>query len=175
MGDSMRMGYLIPLWADVLVDRDPLTQEKTFNWRVTENVFEPHGDESWMVEKFDGYDSPVMKFNNMWTAKTPPGYSCIVTSPVGYKNLPFKTITAVIDTDRTNLAIPNPGYFKSGFEGIIPKGTPLIQIIPFKRDDWSSSFSFLEEDRYRQLEDKEFNSTLINHYARFVKAKKEFL
>jgi len=28
---------------------------------------------------------------------------------------------------------------KNNFEGLIPKGTPVIQVIPFKRDNWKSN------------------------------------
>ena len=27
-------------------------------------------------------------------------------------------------------------YIKEGFEGIIPEGTPIMQIIPFLRENW---------------------------------------
>ena len=29
-----------------------------------------------------------------------------------------------------------PFFLKKGFEGIVPAGTPYVQIIPFKREDW---------------------------------------
>ena len=32
-------------------------------------------------------------------------------------------------------------YIKNDFTGIIPKGTPLAQIFPFKRDDWKHEFA----------------------------------
>ena len=31
-----------------------------------------------------------------------------------------------------------PFFLKSGFEGIIPAGTPIYQILPYKREDWQS-------------------------------------
>jgi hypothetical protein len=174
MAETFTSGYIIPLWSDVLVEIDDLTQERQINWRVTESVFEPHGDDSYWVEKFDGYDFPVMKFINNWLVKTPPGYSTLIVSPFGYKNLPWKAIPAIVDTDKTQLQLATPGYFKTGFQGIIPKGTPMVQLIPFKRDDWKSSFSFLKEDEYRRKEDKEFGSTLLNNYQRKTQVKKHY-
>jgi len=29
-----------------------------------------------------------------------------------------------------------PFYIKEGFEGVIPEGTPIMQIIPFLRENW---------------------------------------
>ena len=31
-----------------------------------------------------------------------------------------------------------PFFIKSNFEGVIPCGTPMFQIIPFKRENWKS-------------------------------------
>jgi hypothetical protein len=31
-----------------------------------------------------------------------------------------------------------PFLLKDNFEGLIPKGTPIAQIIPIKRDNWNS-------------------------------------
>jgi hypothetical protein len=31
-----------------------------------------------------------------------------------------------------------PIYLKKGFSGVIPAGTPMFQITPFKRDEWKS-------------------------------------
>jgi hypothetical protein len=61
MQDSMASGYVIPLWSDVLVSVDPDTKTRSINWLVTETVFEQHGDESYLVEKYDGYDQPPIK------------------------------------------------------------------------------------------------------------------
>jgi hypothetical protein len=31
-----------------------------------------------------------------------------------------------------------PVFFSSSFEGVIPEGTPIMQIIPFKTENWVS-------------------------------------
>jgi hypothetical protein len=65
--------------------------------------------------------------------------------------LPFHTLSGVIDSDSFfHTSGGNvPFYVHKGFEGIIPVGTPMYQIIPIKRDSWTSSnkdFNF--EDNY---------------------------
>ncbi len=37
-----------------------------------------------------GYDQVVYKYHNCWIPQTPKGYSCLITSPFGYNDLPFK-------------------------------------------------------------------------------------
>ena len=58
-----------------------------------------------------------------------------------------------MDTDRWGDAGNHPFLIKEGWEGIIEKGTPIIQIIPFKRENWQS-----QED-YRVFQIGEANAT----------------
>ena len=45
-----------------------------------------------------------------------------------------------------------PFFIKKGFEGIIPKGTPFAQLIPFRKETWVS-----EEDYSLLKRGKEIN------------------
>jgi hypothetical protein len=63
---------------------------------------------------------------------------------------------------------------ENDFEGVIEKGTPIAQIIPFKRDSWNAEFDFLENGEYKKIEDKNFNSTIVGHYLKNAWSKKEF-
>ena len=65
-------------------------------------------------------------------------------------------------------------WIKQGFEGVIEKGTPMFQIIPFKREDWKAEFDFYPENKYQTITDKTFNSTLINHYIKHIWSRKTF-
>jgi hypothetical protein len=50
---------------------------------------------------------------------------------------------------------------KKDFSGVIPAGTPIIQIIPFKRDDWSMNVvddkQFKEHPEAHEVENPPFN------------------
>lgn len=76
------------------------------------------------------------KWGNSWLIKTPPGYSCMFVHPLDGIHLPFKTLDGVVDTDKYIMPVLFPFLMKNNFEGTIPAGTPVVQIIPFKRDDW---------------------------------------
>lgn len=78
----------------------------------------------------------AFKWNNPWVIKTPSEYSCIFTHPFNYPYLPFYTLTGVVDTDNYFQQVLFPFFMKNNFTGLIPKGTPVVQIIPFKREDW---------------------------------------
>ena len=171
--DGLSAGYIVPLFADVMVE-----QENGFSeiyWKTFHNVFQLHGSSSREMPAPVGYDQRVYKYLNCWIPQTPKGYSCLIISPLGYNDLPFKAIPAVVDTDSSTLELAFPMWIKSGFEGIVEKGTPMIQIIPFKRDDWESTFDYYEDGEYHHvIEERNFNSTMVGHYLKNHHSKKKF-
>jgi hypothetical protein len=88
--------------------------------------------------------------------------------------LPLYAIPAIIDSDKSQLEIIPPMWIKEGFEGVIEAGTPLIQLTPFKRDNWKTEFNYLKNGEYEKLEDKNFNKNLINNYVRNHWSKKSY-
>jgi hypothetical protein len=65
-------------------------------------------------------------------------------------------------------------YLKNNFEGIVEKGTPMFQIIPFKRNNWKSSFSFLEDGQFSINRDRDISSTIANNYVKNFWQKKSY-
>jgi hypothetical protein len=47
-------------------------------------------------------------------------------------------MTGVVDTDTFPVPVNFPFFVREDFDGIIPEGTPIAQVIPFKRTDWKS-------------------------------------
>ena len=79
----------------------------------------------------------VWRTNVAWTV--PKGYSALFTHPLNRHDLPFTTLSAVIDGGLAVSPVNNvPFYVKVGFEGLIPQGTPIAQIIPFRQENWKS-------------------------------------
>ena len=171
--DSLSAGYIISLWADVMIEQNNGFPE--IYWKTHSDIFLIHGESSREIPAPEGYDQIVYKYLNCWIPQTPKGYSCLITSPLGYNNLPFHAVPAIVDTDRSTLELIFPMWVKKGFEGIVEKGTPLVQIIPFKRDDWESTFDYYEDGQYYSIiEEKNFNSTMIGHYLKNHHSKKKF-
>jgi len=144
--DTLRSGYIIPMQYDLAVGVDnttgqPLVQWRNGGWMVprveerpwtgfvnentgvgipgTENVRHPHG----------------FMFLNPWIIKTPPGYSCLFTSVLN-RDLPIQLSSGVVNTDTYVNAVNFPFFIKDNYVGLIKKGSPLMQVIPFKRDEW---------------------------------------
>lgn len=171
--DGMSAGYIIPLWTDIQLET--IENQIEINWRTFSPVFAQHSILTENIETPLGYHSQVLKYLNCWIPQTPKGYSCLITSPLGYNDLPFKAVPAIVDTDKSTLELVFPVWAKKDFNGIVEKGTPIAQIIPFKRDDWTSTFDFYEDGKYKNIiEEKNFNTTIVSHYIKNVWSKKSF-
>ena len=88
---------------------------------------------------------PIGCYSEHFTWKTPcaisvpKGYSVLLTHPINRFDLPFITYTGLADGDVCIPGeIPIPFFLKKDFEGIIKKGTPILQLIPIKRESWIS-------------------------------------
>ena len=80
------------------------------------------------------------KILNPWKIKTPKGYSCLFVPPLNNVDDRFSIIPGIVDTDtfpnEINFPIIINGDKYPILETTIKKGTPYVQIIPFKRDNW---------------------------------------
>jgi hypothetical protein len=50
----------------------------------------------------------------------------------------------------------------------------MFQIIPFKRNNWSSKFSFLEDGQMSINEDHDVKATIVNNYVKNFWEKKTY-
>lgn len=107
-----------PALPDTLITRAPI------GVHVPEQVAgSPHGGAHLLV-----------KFINFWTLDTPPGWSLLVQHPIGYPDLPFTTLTGVVDTDRFRDGYVHfPAHLSPDFEGVIAKGTPIAELTPVQK------------------------------------------
>jgi len=170
MLDVLSSGYIVPLWSDVQIKIE--NNEPLITWRVSKDVFQFHFGQQ--VEVPNGYHKSQFKFLNQWMPQLPKGYSALITPCPGYPNNVFRPISGIIDYDKTTHPLITPGYIIKDFEGILEKGTPMFQIIPFKRNNWKSKFSFLEEGQSIINTDRDVHSTLANNYVKNFWQKKSY-
>lgn len=136
--DALTAGYVITLDADVYWNEE----SKTFHSESPIQMQSDHmQSQTQDVNIDDRFDSQPHKWVNHWEIRTPKGYSCLFIHPLERTDLPFYSLTGIVDTDKHPLVVNFPFLFKKGFSGVIPKGTPIIQVIPFKRDNWKSEIS----------------------------------
>jgi hypothetical protein len=156
--DAMTYGFLIPLVADLRV------KDGEFSWdheapaasvaSFSASPIDFHDAAQVEGTPFFEDDRFIIKFNNFWTIETPPGYSLLFTHPLNRIDLPFTTISGIVDTDRfSNNLINFPARWHDvSFDGVLPKGTPIAQCVPVKRELWSATFETMPGELARELE-----------------------
>jgi hypothetical protein len=171
--DVLSAGYIVPLHSDIEVTQ--VDGEPIITWPFNSPVVEQHMPEKvFGIEIPDGYSESIFKYMINWTIKTPPGYSALITHPFGYKNLPFHSFSGIVDSDRYYADINTPFTVKNNFSGVIPKGTPMMQVIPFKRENWESKIlrgtQFERDKNYILLRTKVHSA-----YKKMFRDKKTYL
>jgi hypothetical protein len=172
--DSITAGYIVPLWADVKVTYNTDDNTTFVNWVTESPVFDVWN--KFQVSNFqlpDDCSSTVFKYLHRWSITTPPGWSSLITHPIGYSNLPFRVISGIVDTDRLKTEINTPLVFKKNFKGILERGTPMFQIIPIKRNLWESEYvqgnSKMFEYSLETLKTK-----IVSYYGRYLRVPKSY-
>jgi hypothetical protein len=159
--DAISSGYIITTYVDVWVRQMPLVPEGTivdentdmsqfpthpfYEWpSFTAIEFHPEGQAPNYPAKNGHISYP--KWMNPWSIKTPPGYSCLFIQPM-HRNSEFTILPGIVDTDKYSAPVNFPFVLNepNKFEGLIPAGTPLVQVIPFKRDSWNMEFGTIED------------------------------
>jgi hypothetical protein len=80
-----------------------------------------------------------------WSMELPEGYSALFMTPMNRFDLPFLNSTGVVDSDKVHLLGSFPFFIPEGWEGTIPEGTPFLQVLPFKRENWEHQIETLSE------------------------------
>jgi hypothetical protein len=134
--DAFTSGYVITLPVDVTWNKERQGFEVPHS---NLNIVSKHHDSQINgLEVPPGFSATPHKWTSQWHVKTPKGYSCLFVHPLNRPELPFYSFTGVVDTDKHPLVVNLPFLLRENFEGVIPAGTPLIQVIPFKRENWMS-------------------------------------
>jgi hypothetical protein len=162
--DALSIGYMACLEVDLFVEKTDTGS--IIRWRDTSKQITVHS-----VDQFKGFKIPeeynyfVWKWHNNWSINIPNGYSIYFTHPSNRFDLPFYSISGVVDCDKYDMPVQYPFLLKKDFEGIIEAGTPLVQLIPFKRENWKSSIEKHNNNKSFLIK-KNFFKTLLGSYKK---------
>lgn len=152
---AMNLGWILRCPVDIGYKPTNGGHGLDFGWGPEDTAF---------IEPFDGLavggdefpvEPRVMKFSNKWVINTPPGYSSLITHPFNQPDPRFQALSGVIETDKyDNYAhVPFLWHGDTDEQGVIERGTPIAQVIPYKRDSLledAVAGSFDEEDELAQ-------------------------
>jgi hypothetical protein len=158
--NAMTSGFLMPLVADITVDRGKFT----WNWdpppaqagSYTRAPLAFHPNHQLVETPFFDDDRQAIKFANFWTVELPPGYAMLATHPVNRADLPFRSLTGLIDAVNWKSLVHFPAmWIDDDFVGVLPKGTPVVQCFPVAYETLDLEFSAFESDDAAALVDAE--------------------
>ncbi len=140
--DAMAVGFLLPLMCDLWVDRGEFTWDNDLPpGKLVEYPRSPIGFHDASQAVGSPYFQPgqcLIKFHNLWMIDAPQGYSLLFMHPINRAELPFTTLSGIVDCDLYRDSwIHFPAQWRDvGFKGLLPRGTPIAQCVPIKREDW---------------------------------------
>jgi len=150
--DAMVVGWIIPLAADVHIKSNE--NSSLIHWESNFNkpIIETHSSEQLNGDKHPQYPRPPLKFMNYWSIKIPKGWSVLFVPPLNRPDDNFFCISGLVDCDNYEEFINFPGFWtKPNYDGILKAGTPLVQAIPIKRDNFNI------QDKYHAFTHDEYN------------------
>jgi hypothetical protein len=147
--DAMTSGYFLLSQSNITIDS---TNKNKLSIHTDNNfdnqIFKHHSFDQYNQYKIPfGYHSEIIRVHPLWCIKTQKGYSSLFLNPIHHESKDLIAIDGLIDTDN----FISDGYLsffvKADSVFTIKKGTPLIQIIPFKREKWDMEEKTVEETK----------------------------
>jgi hypothetical protein len=170
--DMMTAGYIMETPYDIYIRQTP--EGPYFQWnREDAIVFQS-------VDQFQNHPysrdiNYAVRINIPWSITTPKGWSIMVMEPQHHELSPITCASGIVDTDTSS--IPFNMFLKlrdPNFEGMIPAGTPFLQIIPFKRENWISSLGGKKERTKYALDVAKVKRLFFDRYKKYFWSKKEY-
>lgn len=136
--DSLTTGYIQETWCDILIEKD--NDQLYFKYSGAPGIMDIRKNLSSKNMIDDKFYPMEFIWAQPWTPRLPLGWSMLYTHPANRNDLPFESLTGIIDNDTfySERKGNYPFFIKKDFEGLIPAGTPMFQMIPFKRENWTS-------------------------------------
>lgn len=180
--DTITSGYIIPLWCDLAVSYNKKDDIISCSWSAAPDTMQIDSHPLNQVigspiEKM-AIQGNVWKLVNPWHIETPAGYSCLINAPFYHDDIPIKILPGIVDTDKwANINFPLDldidKNFDKDFQLIIPRGTPLAQVTPFKRVDWKMRVDVIHESEMEKKQHKA-STKILNSYRYLFHSLKKY-
>lgn len=135
--DSLTTGYTMVTPFDILVKKENLATFFTWDNSDYDIIASRPKESALLLPIPTGHSEEHFVWHISHDLRLPKKYSAIYMHPLNRHDLPFTTLSGIIDGEIIH-AGNIPFFIKNDFEGLIPAGTPYLQVIPFKKEDWST-------------------------------------
>ncbi len=171
--DALISGYTINLWCDVHFEQNE-DGSHYIRWGKGSPVPIGFRDQN---ENLIPVPTGYTPYHYVWilpySFSLPPGYSALLLHPLNRLDLPFIGMSGIVDADPVMNGGNFPFFIKQNFTGTIPAGTPIIQVIPFKRENWKMENS-KEVEKIAQKYCKESNRKFMGFYKQNTWKRKKY-
>jgi hypothetical protein len=149
--DAMTAGWILPVAATVRLQIHDDGKAVDAGWEFDRTMVSNHGPFQVAGNPYE--PRPPMKFHNYWTIRTAPGWSCLFLPPLNRPNPVFEVLSGLVDTDRFANEINFP-FVAVAHDGVhvVEQGTPLVQVIPFRRADPAARADIRSESEAERIE-----------------------
>lgn len=174
--DAIVGGYIIVSAADVFVSQkeDELgNKHPWFEWS-SHSLIQFHPVEQAPEHPNRNGHMSYPKWTNPWAIKTPKGYSTMFVQPMHRESV-FTILPGIVDTDEYTAPVNFPFVLNDvNFEGLIPAGTPIAQVIPVKRDVWQMKIGNQNDYIEQQKVLTRLSSKFFDRYKSLFRQSKEY-
>jgi hypothetical protein len=174
--DAIVGGYIIVSPADVFVSQKKTedgSKHPYFEWS-SYGLIQFHPIEQMPEHPNRNGHMAYPKWINPWAIKTPKGYSVLFTQPMHRESV-FTILPGIVDTDTYTAPVNFPFVLNDvNFEGLIPAGTPIAQVIPIKRDEWQMSLGSQAEFIEQQQVTNRLQTKFFDRYKSMFRQPKEY-
>jgi uncharacterized protein DUF6065 len=172
--DALATGWIIPLAATIRLDVRDDGKHVEAGWEFDRTMVSNHS--AFQVAGNPHEPRPPMKIHNYWTVRTAPGWSSLFVPVLNRPNALIELFSGVVDTDNFPTPVNFPFVVTAG-DGVhvLPKGTPLVQVIPFRRDDATVSGRVRPESAHDRADRTRAHRSVLsggNWYRRHARAKR---
>jgi hypothetical protein len=146
--DALTCGYIIPLAFNL-----KLTVHATGFYGECDppNYMQMHDAAQVRGAPFENVH--ILKCINPWLIQTPPGYSTLFLPPMNRFQLPILPFAGLVDTDTFYREVNFPALLPvpPGKTVILERGTPLVQAIPIKRDEFQAEIVPVDTEKLNAM------------------------
>ena len=168
--DAMTAGYILYTQVDVQVTQ--VEGLPYYNW-ADQDAISFHPIEQAPLHPLRN-EAPYPKWNNPYAITTPTGYSVLFKQPM-HKESVFTILEGIVDTDQYKSPVNFPFVLNDvKWEGLIPAGTPMAQVIPFNRESWKHKIGSNKERIEQNLVTAKLKTLFFNSYKRQFWSRKEY-
>ena len=114
----------------------------------------------------------ILKYMNPWRIQTPNNYSLLFLPPANRFDLPCIPLVGLVDTDEyknvVNFPFLIPTLQPDEKEHFIAKGTPIVQVVPVKRENWKQKTTIYNDRILAETKKhrEDISSDREDHYRR---------